>query len=391
MKPATPRSLWQLAVWRPWKVSRSIRMFVFAWTLVSALILIGIDCIWPDFSGTRLGLSMGQWMALKALVFACVLWWVLRQAFTPILLLGQDLAGRGAEDLRQVTNQQPMELMQLATAVNRLMQQQQASLDQQKKFLADASHQLRTPFAVLRTQLQGVMSGQLEMRETLPKMLSTVDRSSDLVRQLLSMAKVEQLVRRANWTEVDLASVARDVVMEFAPLLARKKLDFLLQAIPVCLLTDPWLLGELIRNLMSNAIHHTPKGGALGLVIRVLPSGTELLVWDNGGGMDEAVQARLFEPFQSSSGATGVGLGLSICRQIAISMNAVVDLFNRVQDNRIVGVDAVVRWPQESATTTDPESTAAIAGERAGASMRPPPFWNDLAHGSPMAHNDRLS
>jgi signal transduction histidine kinase len=112
--------------------------------------------------------------------------------------------------------------------------------------------------------------------------------------------------------------------------------------------TDPWLLGELIRNLMSNAIQHTPKGGALGLVIRALPSETELLIWDNGGGMDEAVQARLFQPFQSSSGASGVGLGLSICRQIALSMNAGVDLFNRVQDDRVVGVDAVVRWPQET-------------------------------------------
>jgi signal transduction histidine kinase len=70
-------------------------------------------------------------------------------------------------------------------------------------------------------------------------------------------------------------------------------------------------------------------------------------VWDNGGGMDEAIQARLFEPFQSASGASGVGLGLSICRQIAVSMGAEVNLYNRVQDDRVVGVDAVVRWPQE--------------------------------------------
>lgn len=387
MKTETPRRLWQLALsWpmQPWRVGRSIRTFVFAWTLVSAGLLGGVDCIWPDFAAAQLGLSSVQWVLVKTLVFAALIWWVLRQAFKPVLLLGHDLASRRVEDLRQISNPQPAELTQLATAVNQLMQQQQASLDQQKKFLADASHQLRTPFAVLRTQLQGVMSGQLEMRDTLPKMLGTVDRSSDLVRQLLAMAKVEQLVRRENWTEVDLAAVARDVVMEFAPLLARKKLDFSLQAIPVCLLTDAWLLGELIRNLMSNAIHHTPKGGALGLVIRVLPGGTELLVWDNGGGMDEAVQARLFEPFQSSSGAQGVGLGLSICRQIAISMNAVVELFNRVQDDRTVGVDAVVRWSHEPA--------AALADQDpAGLSMKAPSFWNHLAHGSPISQKDRLS
>ncbi|MES2942399.1 MAG: HAMP domain-containing sensor histidine kinase [Pseudomonadota bacterium] len=391
MKTQKPHRFWQSAVWRPWRVGRSISTFVFAWTLVSALLLVGIDYLWPDFAGAQLSLSSGQWMVMKTIVFAAVIWWVLRQAFKPVLWLGHDLASRRVEDLRQISHPQPGELMQLAAAINQLMQQQQASFDQQKKFLADASHQLRTPFAVLRTQLQGVMSGQLETRDTLPKMLSTVDRSSDLVRQLLAMAKVEQVVRRENWTEVDLAAVARDVVMEFAPLLARKKLDFSLQAIPVCLLTDAWLLGELIRNLMSNAIHHTPKGGALGLVIRVLPGGTELLVWDNGGGMDEAVQARLFEPFQSSSGAQGVGLGLSICRQIAISMNAVVELFNRVQDDRTVGVDAVVRWSHESVAAGGMESGAVSGDDHAGLAMKTPSFWNHLAHGSPITQKGRLS
>jgi signal transduction histidine kinase len=349
MKVTTFQSGWLARAWWPWRVGRSIRLFVFAWSLGLWLTLSALEWLMAAYfhSVTVLDFSMGQWAILKTVMFACALWCVLRQAFKPVVLLGQDLVSRRTEDLRQVSSQQPTELVQLAAAVNGLMLQQQASLDQQKKFLADASHQLRTPFAVLRTQLQGVMSGQLDARETLPKMLSTVDRSSDLVRQLLAIAKVDQLVRQASWTEVDLATTARDVVLEFAPLLARKKLDFSLQAIPVRLSTDPWMLGELIRNLMSNAIHHTPKGGALGLVIRVLPSGVELLVWDNGGGMNEAVQSRLFEPFQSSSGATGVGLGLSICRQVAVSMNATVDLFNRVQDNHIVGVDAVVRWPQE--------------------------------------------
>ncbi|MES2948556.1 MAG: HAMP domain-containing sensor histidine kinase [Pseudomonadota bacterium] len=337
----------QSTLWRPWRVGRSIRLFIWCWSLALVLAWYLLDRMGAAGSGVFLGVPLEHWLPLKVLAFVAALWWVLHQAFKPLVRLGHELDSRCTADLRPVAGQQPKELLQLATAVNRLMQQQQESLDQQKKFLADASHQLRTPFAVLRTQLQGAMSGQLDVQETLPKMLHTVDRSSELVRQLLSIAKMEQLVRSANWVEVDLASTARDVVMEFAPLLARKKLDFSMQAIPVRLRTDPWLLGELIRNLMSNAIQHTPKGGALGLVIRALPGETELLVWDNGGGMDEAVQARLFEPFQSASGATGVGLGLSICRQIAVSMHAVVDLFNRVQDDHIVGVDAVVRWPQE--------------------------------------------
>jgi signal transduction histidine kinase len=330
--------------WRPWRVGASIRRFVMGWVLVTMVFLEVLDWVWPAPAAV---LPPVVWLLVKLLFGAVVLMGVMRQAFLPVRTLGRSLNALPLTELKAVAQRQPTELLPLATAVNRVLQSQQTAIDEQGKFLANASHQLQTPFAVLRAQLQGVMSGDMTARDTLPKMLATIDRSSTLVRQLLSIAKVEQLVRQASWQEVDLSAVAREVVMEFAPLLARKNLDFSLQAVPVRLRTDAWLLGELVRNLLSNAIQHSPRDAALGLVIRVLPSGTELLVWDNGGGMDEAIQARLFEPFQSASGASGVGLGLSICRQIAVSMGAEVDLYNRVQDDCVVGVDAVVRWPQE--------------------------------------------
>jgi signal transduction histidine kinase len=337
------------APWRPWRVGSSIRRFVMGWLLATLCLLEMLDWVWP---APTAALPPVVWLMVKLLLGAVVLTWVMRQAFLPVRTLGRGLNALPDTDLKAVAQRQPAELRPLATAVKRLLQAQQVAIDEQGRFLANASHQLQTPFAVLRAQLQGVMSGDMVARDTLPKMLSTIDRSSTLVRQLLSIAKVEQMVRQSNWQEVDLSAVAHDVVMEFAPLLARKNLDFSLQAVPVRLSTDAWLLGELVRNLLSNAIQHSPRDAALGLVIRVLPSGTELLVWDNGGGMDEAIQARLFEPFQSASGANGVGLGLSICRQIAASMSAEVDLYNRVQDDRIVGVDAVVRWPPAPSLTS---------------------------------------
>lgn len=333
--------------WRPWRVGASMGRFVMGWTLAVFGLLEALGWLWPAPVDALAALA---WLALKLLLGATVLAWVMRQAMRPVRDLGRSLGALSGADRPALAQRQPAELLPLATAVKQLLQAQQAAVDEQGQFLANASHQLQTPFAVLRAQLQGLMSGQLHPPETWPKMLGTVDRASVLVRQLLSIAKVEQMVRQSNWQEVDLAAVAHDVVMEFAPLLARKNLDFDLQAVPVRLRTDAWMLGELVRNLLSNAIQHTPAGAALGVVIRVLPSGPELLVWDNGGGMDETIQARLFEPFQSASGASGVGLGLSICRQIAVSMNAVVDLYNRVQDDRIVGVDAVVRWPQDAST-----------------------------------------
>jgi signal transduction histidine kinase len=238
-----------------------------------------------------------------------------------------------------------VELAPVVLAMNQMLQLQQDSVEQQKKFLADASHQLRTPLAVLRTQIQGLSAGQLDEKETLAKMLHTVERATGLANQLLSMAKVEQLARQGQWQLVDLEAVAREVVLEFGPLLARKRLDFSLESCPLWVRSDPWLLGELLRNLLSNAIHHSSHGAALGIVVRRLQGELELIIWDQAGGIDEAIRARLFEPFSAAKGGTGIGLGLSICRQIAESMNASVNLFNRVEAGRVVGVDAVVRWP----------------------------------------------
>lgn len=317
---------------RPWSITVRLVLCLALCLLLVELLLRGLL---PGLAGMTLWGGLLRILAVLPL-FA----WCAGRALAPLRRLEGELNGEAGIARQPV----PAELQPLSDAVHGLLERQRAATEQQRRFLADASHQLRTPFAVLRTQLQGAMSGQLEVKDTLPKMLATVDRSSDLVRQLLSLAKVEQLVAQAHWQEVNLDAVAQEVCLEFGPLLARKRLDFSFESVPVRLTTDPWMLGELLRNLLSNAIHHAPRGSALGMVVRVLPDQAELLIWDNGGGIDAAVMDRLFEPFQSAAGGTGIGLGLSICRQIAESMQAQVQLFNRVQEDLVVGVDAVVRW-----------------------------------------------
>lgn len=313
---------------------RSLRVQLMVWAVLLALATEALLWSLPELG------RASQWAVrvLAALGLAWVLW---RLVLQPVQELQNAVSGGTAVSAVAL----PQELLPLLQAVQGALGEQRQAIERQRLFLADASHQLRTPFAVLRAQLQGMQSGELAVPETLPKMLATVDRSSLLVRQILSMAKVEQLVAQAEWQPVNLEQVAREVCLECGPLLARKGLDFSFEAVPVRLHTDAWMLGELLRNLLSNAIHHSPRGAAIGMVVRVLPAQAEIIVWDNGGGIDESVRDRLFEPFQSASGGTGVGLGLSICRQIAHAMQAQVDLYNRVQDDQVVGVDAVVRWP----------------------------------------------
>ncbi|WP_284618754.1 sensor histidine kinase [Aquabacterium humicola] len=236
----------------------------------------------------------------------------------------------------------PAELGPLVERVQALLRSEHQWVDEQRRFLADASHQLRTPMAVLRTQLQAAMAGDASAAEVLPQMLHTVDRAAGLADQLLSLTKLEQLKRRGELQPVDVRQLARDVVLELAPLIAAKRIDFTLDEASFSVPGEATMLGELVRNLLANAIHHAPAGGRVGILLREAALGPELIVWDEGPGIDDAVRPRLFHPFAAARG--GVGLGLSICRQIAGSMDASVELFNRTDGGRVVGVDAVVSW-----------------------------------------------
>lgn len=235
----------------------------------------------------------------------------------------------------------PLELRPTQERLHALQQQQDQWVQQQRRFLADASHELRTPMAVLRTQLQSAMAGNVPVHELLPQMLHTVDRAAGLANRLLSLSRLEQLQQSGGLAPVDLRQCAHDVVVELAPLIAAKRLDFALEGPALGVPGDAAMLGELLRNLLANAIHHTPVGGQLGILLRSGVGAVELLVWDYGPGLED--QVRLFQPYSASPG--GVGLGLSICQQIAQAMGARVQLFNRLHQGRVVGVDALVRWP----------------------------------------------
>ena len=118
------------------------------------------------------------------------------------------------------------------------------------------------------------MAGDMLVGDALQQMLHTVDRASGLANQLLSLSKVEQLKRMGELPSVDLNAMAREAVMELAPLIAAKRLDFALEG-PDTLWApgDAALLGELMRNLLANAIHHTPVHGRLGCCCATAPGG----------------------------------------------------------------------------------------------------------------------
>jgi len=295
--------------------------------------------VWRELPLTLLG-----WVYGLAAVMSLVIWsgvaLALRWLDQARLAFGATRIAHGPE----AAYDGPSELKPAVDRMRVLHRRQREWVDQQRRFLADASHQLRTPMSVLRTQLQSALAGDVAPDEVLPQMLHTVDRATGMANQMLSLSKLEQLKRAGELQPVALRPVARDAVMELSPLIAAKRLDFALEGDELSAPADALMLGELLRNLLANAIHHTPPSGRLGILLRSYAGTTELVVWDSGQGLDDAVRPRLFQAFSAAKG--GVGLGLSICRQIADAMGASMDLFNRIDDGRVIGVDAVVTWGQ---------------------------------------------
>jgi two-component system sensor histidine kinase TctE len=236
----------------------------------------------------------------------------------------------------------PLEVQPALDRLRELHAGERQWVEEQRRFLADAAHQLRTPLAVLRTQLQAGLASPADARDALTGMLHTVDRATGLANQLLSLTRLEQLKRAGRLESLSMAAAVREAVVELSPLLAQKRLDFALEGDDFAAPADAVMLGELLRNLLANAIHHGPAGSRMGVVLRGALPARELLVWDEGPGIDDAVKPRLFTPFGAGKG--GVGLGLSICQQIGEAMGARVQLFNRMDAGRVVGVDALVVW-----------------------------------------------
>ena len=284
--------------------------------------------------------------ALLVLVIALVVVLAVQRAIRPVRRLSAQLQARGEGDLEPIAAPDaPRELLPLVDATNSVMARLQRLLDHQKRFVRDASHQLRTPLAVLKTQAQSALRGDVEPRQALQEINGTVDRATGLANQMLALAKVEQLRQQADTEVLDLAEAVRAVALDISPLIAERDLDFDISTTPAPLRAHTWMLRELVRNLLHNAIRHSPAGAALSVRVVADTTHAALVVADSGPGVSAELAARLFEPFSAGDVQSGSGIGLAICRDIAQALGGTIELHNREIHGRIVGLDATVRLP----------------------------------------------
>jgi len=284
--------------------------------------------------------------ALLLAVIALVVVVVVQRATRPVRRLSLQLKARPEGDLKPIdAPDAPRELMPLIEATNAVMARLDGLLEHQKRFVRDAAHQLRTPLAVLKVQVQSAMRGDMQPVDAFTDISQTVDRATLVANQMLALAKVEQLRQQPELKTMDLADVMRSVALDLSALLAEKNIDFEIATVPTPMAAHEWMLTELCRNLLHNAIKHTPASSSL--TVRIVRDNTHaaLTLSDSGPGIDSELSQRLFQPFSAGNMARGSGLGLAICKEIVQVLGGTIALSNRVQHGVVTGLDATARLP----------------------------------------------
>ncbi|MGE0350149.1 sensor histidine kinase [Hydrogenophaga sp.] len=288
--------------------------------------------------------------AALVIVIALVVVFVVQRATRPVRALSHALSQRSENDLSPLpTEGAPRELLPLLDATNQHMQRLSHLLEHQKRFVRDTSHQLRTPLAVLKTQVQSARRGDAPPAQALEEIGHTVDRATELANQMLALAKVEQLRQDRGAPVLDWSDVVRAVALDLSALMAARSLDFSIDTQRAPVQAHEWALRELSRNLLHNAIKHTPEGSALSVVLVADRDTAALTIRDEGPGISAALRERLFQPFATepgqAPGISGSGLGLAICHEIVQSLQGNIDLDNRVEHGQVRGLYATVRLP----------------------------------------------
>jgi two-component system sensor histidine kinase TctE len=292
-----------------------------------------------------------QRQAILISVIVGVVLLVVQRVTRPVRQLSDRLRHRDEDDLTPIDAADlPREIQPLTEATNQVMERLAHLLNHQKRFVRDAAHQLRTPLAVLKVQVQSARRGDIEPQAALQEIETTVDRATTLANQMLSLAKVEQLKQQRAFEVLDWAEVVRALALDMSPLVADKDIDFELRTQPCPVLAHDWMLRELVRNLLHNAIRHSPQHSALGIDVAAKAQHAVFTLSDSGPGISDGLRMRLFQPFAVGDSRTGTGLGLALAREIVLSLGGTIALNNRMQGNTVVGLDAIVQLPLHTST-----------------------------------------
>jgi two-component system, OmpR family, sensor histidine kinase TctE len=319
-----------------------------------------------EFLGTIL------WQALlpqtiTLLIAVYLAWYGSAYAVRPLLTLRDHLDARRADDLRPLPKQlAPSEMAPLIDSINALMQRLQTALNAQRRFIANAAHQLRTPLAALRAQSEHMQHATDERHHDhmLEQLLQTSSRASRLANQLLSLARVESIGTTGQMQPLDLNALCEDVAQDMLQLALERDIDFGFDraTAPAMINGEATLLGEMMRNLIDNAFKYTPRGKQVNVTVTSAPP--RIVIEDAGNSIAESDRERVFAPFtrlpvfdeDGTHLIPGTGLGLAIVREVAHAHDAQIEIAH----SRWFGAKFVITFaPYAPARPAPPEKGAA--------------------------------
>lgn len=295
------------------------------------------------------GMLMPLALALPAL--ALVVWWMVKRALLPLRRLGTVVAARRADQFEPVElARAPAEVLPVVQALNGLFQRIEVLLVSERRFTADAAHELRTPIAAIRMQAQAAMAAcdAAQRRHALQATLLGCDRASRVIEQLLTLARLEAAAPTSG-QRFDLCASAREEMAELAGLPLAEYRDLQLDAPDTApVIGQSGLVSILLRNLVDNALRYSPPGSVVRVTIRTdgEEGAVRLSVEDSGPGLGAEMRQRLGERFFRVTGtqASGSGLGWSIVRRISAALNVQVAVETSAD---LGGLRVELRFPKQ--------------------------------------------
>ena len=292
-------------------------------------------------------------VALMAPLLMLVVWWVVSRSLAPVARVRKQVASRQADDLSAVSEEDlPDEVRPLVQELNLLFERVRHAFDAQKHFVADAAHELRSPLAALKLQVQGLQRAPDAAARDLAvsRLVAGIDRATRLVEQMLALARHEaSMAAGAKPQPVDLAEVARLAISDAVAAAQARGIDVGVSHADAGAVVNgqPEALRMLLRNLIDNAVKYTPEQGRVDVGIAMNGSAAELSVDDSGPGLPEEERARVLDRFYRSGEpqAPGSGLGLAIVKSIADLHGATVVL---AASPSLGGLRVLVRFPSKA-------------------------------------------
>ena len=273
---------------------------------------------------------------LGSLILAAMVWLAIGWGLKPLANMAATLRARHSGSLEPLQlTPLPSELEPMQAALNRMLAQIQEVLGRERRFIADAAHEMRTPLAVLRVHAQNLLEAgtEQERRESLQFLISGVDRASRLVNQLLTMARLEPKSNPPPLQRIDLSETVRNSLVQLTPWLLSKHLELAFEdsAQALHVMASTAAIDIALSNLITNAANFSPENGVITVKLSEADGWCLLSVEDQGPGIDEADRARLFERFYSHGHANGAGLGLAIVQMIVSKIGSTLQLYNLPQ------------------------------------------------------------